>query len=332
MTFVFMTGSKLVASEYGQHKLWLLPGYRNTFETSAGSEGMRIIIHSPKTAPYPDLQGIDISPGMATTIGIRSKENNRLAYPYGECATYDIEEDLLIKSMADKHIYKPSGNTGILSSDYSTIQCRSSCLQRYFWEECGCLAISEKIPFFNSSLLCAQEKGEILANPDLYGYEECFELNTILKDKCISLFKKLFSDIKCMQRVFRMTDNVPKEHEKDFACQCPVPCKSREYKLTAGASRWPSPGPELDAAYNRIVKKTIIPYFQNLNSSLTDGPIRYLSNKSNRQEIMENFARVTVYVKSMRGKKIEQIAAYTFIDLISDIGKWHCPQKSIRQT
>ena len=47
---------------------------------------------------------------------------------------------------------------------------------------------------------------------------------------------------------------------------------------------------------------------------------------------MENFARVTVYVKSMRVEKIEQIAAYTFIDLISDIGKWHCPQKSIRQT
>ena len=87
VTFVFMTGSKLVASEYGQHKLWLLPGYRNTFETSAGIEGMRIMIHSPKTVPYPDLQGIDISPGMATTIGIRSKENNRLAYPYGECAT-----------------------------------------------------------------------------------------------------------------------------------------------------------------------------------------------------------------------------------------------------
>ena len=316
-----MTGSKLVASEYGQHNLWLLPGYRNTFETSAGSEGIRMIKHSSKTAKYPELQGIDVSPGMATTIGIRSKENNRLTYPYGECATYDMEEDLLIKSIEKKHIYKPSGSTGILSSDYSTIQCRSSCLQRYFWEECGCLVMSEKIPFFNSSLLCGQEKGEILANPDRYGFEECFELDKILTEECRSLFAKLFLEIECMQKVLGMTDNVPKEHEKDVTCQCPVPCKSREYKLTVGASRWPSPGPELDAAYNRIVKKTVIPYFKNLNSSLADGPIRYLSNESNRQDIMENFARVTVYKESMRVEKIEQIGAYTFIDLISDIGK-----------
>ena len=36
---------------------------------------------------------------------------------------------------------------------------------------------------------------------------------------------------------------------------------------------------------------------------------------------MEDFARVTVYIKSMRVEKIEQIRAYTVVDLISDIGK-----------
>ena len=35
---------------------------------------------------------------------------------------------------------------------------------------------------------------------------------------------------------------------------------------------------------------------------------------------MNNFARVTVYIRSLKVDKVEQIASYTIVDLISDIG------------
>ena len=78
VTFIFMTGSSLIASKYDT---WTIPGFRNTFHTSSGSDGIRLIIHSPDMGPMPNLDGIDVSPGMDTTIGITSKEDIRLPHP-----------------------------------------------------------------------------------------------------------------------------------------------------------------------------------------------------------------------------------------------------------
>ena len=321
VTFIFLTGSRLLASVFGTQKLRVLPGYKNTFHTSSGSEGIRMIIHSPDVEPYPELDAIDVAPGMATLIGVTSQENGRLENPYGDCFTSDMEEDLLIKSLEAKLSYKPYVGQGTVKSAYSTIQCRNSCLQRYFWEECGCLMASEKMPFFNSSLVCGYVESERLSNSEKYGKGGCWEMENIMNDDCKNILDKLFSDLKCVRRVLEMEDNVPKEDEKNFDCECPVPCFSREYKTTISTSRWPSAGPELDAAYQSIVKDTVIPYFQQLNTSLADGSIGYLSDEKNRYEIMENFARVTVYIKSMRVQRVEQVKAYTVVDLISDIGK-----------
>ena len=282
ITFIFLTGSKLMASKFRTENLWLIPGFRNTFHVSSGGDGMQMIIHSRNTAPYPELDGIDIAPGMATLIGVTSEENNRLEDPYGDCNTFDIEEDLLTKSLEAKLDYTPTKGDGILESAYSTAQCRSSCLQRYFWEECGCLMMSEKLPFFNSSLLCGHINSEILANPEKYGIDGCFKLENVLNEECKSMLGKLFADLKCVRGVLEMQDNIPEEDEKNFDCNCPVPCTSKEYKTTVSTSRWPSAGPELDAAYQSIVMEIVIPYLQNLNTSLVEGPIQYLSNKTNR--------------------------------------------------
>ena len=148
-TFVFMTGSKMIASEFGQ---WLIPGFRNTFDTTSGSDGVQIMIHSPDVAPMPNLDGINVSPGRDTTIGVTSKEEIRLSHPYSHCATENIEGELLMESVEATLGYRPEKGSGMFPSGYNVGTCRGTCFLRHVWEECGCLFISENLPFYNFSL------------------------------------------------------------------------------------------------------------------------------------------------------------------------------------
>ena len=86
-------------------------------------------------------------------------------------------------------------------------------------------------------------------------------------------------------------------------------------------SRWPTPGYELESAYQTIVKDQVLPKFQEMNLSIANGPIGYLSNEENKEKIMENFARVTVYIKSLSVERVVHVPAYSLVDLLSDTGK-----------
>ena len=123
ITFVFMTGSKMIASEFGQ---WVIPGFRNTFDTTSGSDGVQIMIHSPDVAPMPNLDGINVSPGEDTTIGVTSTEEIRLSRPYSHCATENIEGELLMKSVEATLGYRPEKGSGMVPSVYNVGTCRGN--------------------------------------------------------------------------------------------------------------------------------------------------------------------------------------------------------------
>ncbi len=53
--------------------------------------------------------------------------------------------------------------------------------------------------------------------------------------------------------------------------------------------------------------------------------MEYLQNASHKEEIMKNYARVTIYNKHLSITKIEQVAAYSLDGLFSDIGKKKSP-------
>ncbi len=232
-----------------------------------------------------------------------------------------------MQAVRDKLGYSPERGTGMLQSAYSAATCRGTCLLRHIWEHCGCLLLSGNMPFFNSSLLCGQIHSNLLTDLLKVGNESCVDIQSMLGKKCRPILTKLFRDLRCVRRVLRMqeaeSESVSEESngENYYHCQCPMPCRSQEYYLSQGSSRWPSPGPELDSAYISIVENKVIPFLQRFNSSITQNAIDYLSDTTNRVEIMENFARITVYIKSLKVERVEQIADYTFIDLLSDIGR-----------
>ena len=322
VTFIFMTGSKISAMGYDNNQTWNIPGFQNTFEASSGSEGIRMIIHHPKTSLWPEHEGIDVSPGFSTIIGIDAKENIRLKPPYSDCTEHNNEIEKLLHSITSRLGYSPSRKDGLEESSYTTLECRSSCLQRQIWENCDCLLLGEYLPFFNSSFLCGHmaKATNILYNPEAYAKEHCFDLQNMTDLECTNFLSKLFSDLSCVQRVLTRTNS----EIIGSNCDCPTPCRSMEYSLTIGTSSWPSPGPELDAAYTSIVRGIVIPDFRRKQTPLLNRTIHYFENESNKNEIIANFARVTVYIRSLKVERSEQVAAYTILDLISDIGKTIC--------
>ena len=154
ITFIFMTGGNLLASRYNAE--WTVPGLNNTFQPSAGSDGIKIIVHDKDVAAHPDIGGIDVAPGMSTTIAVTSKESKMLPPPHGQCSMEDAEAALLRKSVKDKLGFEPPKHQGVRPSVYNTAQCRATCLLRHIWENCGCLLSSDGMPFVNHTLLCGR--------------------------------------------------------------------------------------------------------------------------------------------------------------------------------
>ncbi len=326
VTFVFMTGSGILATEYTKRYKWLIPGFRNTFHTSAGSDGIRLMIHDPELSPMPEIDGIDIAPGMDTTIGVTSQEYIRLPYPYGACSTDNIETDRFLESVKRTRGFTPDEGAGMVKTRYNAATCRGTCLLRHIWERCDCMLMSGSLPFMNTSLLCGYSDNDVLYNPQKLSKQMCFlseHKESILKQTCDPSIRKLFQDLKCVQDVLAAPTDTPQSSGEDAVnCDCPMACHFRSYDTSIGTSKWPSLGPELDAAYETIVMDKVIPYLKQLNSTLTQKPIQYLSKRDNKAEIMQNFARVTIYIKNLKVDRIEQVAAYTALDLVSDIGEW----------
>ncbi len=96
------------------------------------------------------------------------------------------------------------------------------------------------------------------------------------------------------------------------------------YDTSYSVSRFPGTNLELDAAYKRIVLDRVIPYYKNHNTSLSQDMVTYFSNMKDRQNIMKNFLRFTLYIKDLTVQISEQVPAYTELDLLSDIGKQFC--------
>ncbi|NXK70362.1 SCNND protein, partial [Sylvietta virens] len=84
--------------------------------------GVRVMIHNHNQSPFLEHEGFDIRPGIATTVGIRQDEVNRLGGNYGKC-TRDGRD------VAVRLLY---------NSSYSLQACLHSCFQHTMLRECGC--------------------------------------------------------------------------------------------------------------------------------------------------------------------------------------------------
>ena len=301
--------------------MWNIPGLDNTFEPGAGSDGIRLNVHEPGTVPNPSFEGLDIPPGVSAVIGISSKEINRLPKPYSNCTNENMELFLLMETIKKDCTDCPEMGKGTVIRTHREIDCQSACLQRHIWKQCKCLDITLALPFFQRKWLCGYlENTEALTFPERYNMQHCLSAENMTSlSECKEFLGKLFGDLECLKRVksWHLTQN----SSESYHCKCPPNCHSISYNLDYGNSQWPGNGPELDSAYQKIVKRKIIPYFEKQNSSISQAPLKYFSQWDNRQEIMKNFVRVTLYIKDLTVQTTQQVEAYTALDLLSDIGE-----------
>ncbi|KAL9825334.1 epithelial sodium channel subunit delta isoform 7-T8 [Geothlypis trichas] len=84
--------------------------------------GVKVMIHSHNQTPFLEHEGFHIRPGIATTIGIRQDQVNRLGGNYGRCTTdgADVAVELLY------------------NNSYTLQACLHSCFQRAMVQRCGC--------------------------------------------------------------------------------------------------------------------------------------------------------------------------------------------------
>ncbi|XP_030832914.1 degenerin mec-4 isoform X2 [Strongylocentrotus purpuratus] len=88
--------------------------------------GFRVSIHHPSKMPFPQFNGLLVSPGFATNIGLRKLEVDRLPKPYGDC-----EADLS-KNIEDDIYHQHYSIT------YNRKTCEVSCFQNEVISRCDC--------------------------------------------------------------------------------------------------------------------------------------------------------------------------------------------------
>ena len=186
------------------------------------------------------------------------------------------------------------------------------------------------VPIYKEHLMCGYtQHKDVIAFPEKYNRSHCFALeNMTALPECEEIFKKLFDDLSCVRHVKeQLVKWKDKAHHIDMKCNCPDVCDSFKFDTAYSLAGWPAEGSSLDQAYKKIVLEKVIPYFQSKwNSSHQDlsvanKMIKYLSNSSNKKEIMSNFLRLTVYIKDLAVETTEDLVGYSGVDLLSDIGK-----------
>ncbi len=184
-------------------------------------------------------------------------------------------------------------------------------------------------PIYKENMMCGYtEYRHVIAFPHRYNRSHCFALeNMTALPECEQIFKKLFNDLLCVKRVKEQFIK-RKNKTNDLKCNCPDVCDSFKFDTFYSLASWPGDGPFLDQAYKTIVLDKVIPYFQSKGNSshqdlsVANKMIKYLSDSSNKKEIMSNFLRLTVYIKDLAVETTEDLVGYSGVDLLSDIGRY----------
>ncbi|CAF0734924.1 unnamed protein product [Brachionus calyciflorus] len=107
--------------------------------------GMRVIIHNQTSIPFSDEQGLDISVGHQTNIGISRTFIDRLPYPYSSCINnFTSKENLRTNQFFLLILEKYPKMT-----KYSRLYCLKTCLQEFILKYCKCFDF--KLPHPNNS-------------------------------------------------------------------------------------------------------------------------------------------------------------------------------------
>ena len=203
-----------------------------------------------------DQKAIDISAGFHTLVAISGKEIVRQSAPYSSCTHTNLESQLLREEVSQMLGYQPSKVKGDKASIYTQYECRVSCLQRKIWRKCQCLSLDLTLPYKNIAghLLCGtlgDRDMDVFLKADDSEKGSCFEeIEKLVSENCTFLHK-MITDLACVREEKQKFTEKKLSGQSD--CNCEDACYSYEYEVTISQSRWPSPGFETHAAYDKLI-------------------------------------------------------------------------------
>ncbi|CAD5111754.1 DgyrCDS1033 [Dimorphilus gyrociliatus] len=262
-------------------------------ELTLGGEGIRLVIHSINTVPYPLTEGIDIPRGVSANIGIRVQQNERLGPPHGNCTKQD--------------------NLRGSSYSYTMASCKKACLQDIVIDRCSCADVSLPFVVKDSIKFCASFDEIPL---------DCRGKQTIHANykKCKAYFSKWFERVECMRST---RSNVSQNLSAWQSCECLPPCTNSDYSSYYSLADWPIQETSKTLIDDILKKKNFLKHFpeekrQKYFSQFLEDPIKISAYKEFIQE--KNFLRLNVFISDTTVVKITETDDYNFIQLVSDLG------------
>ncbi|XP_070566572.1 amiloride-sensitive sodium channel subunit beta-like [Ptychodera flava] len=130
--------------------------------------GIRVAIDPQDMVPFPEDNGISVSPGFSTEIGLRLIQIERQPDPYGDC----IDINNIPNKYYKNNIYMTKFKVG-----YSVQSCEKSCYQDTLIEHCSCY--DTDYPPTEEAMEQGIKPCNILAN---YTERHCYEQINVLFD------------------------------------------------------------------------------------------------------------------------------------------------------
>ncbi|XP_022103008.1 amiloride-sensitive sodium channel subunit alpha-like [Acanthaster planci] len=126
------------------------------------ASGARVVIDQQYRMPFPEDAGINVAPGVLTSIGIRKVEIDRKSDPYTNCTERDSDDSQTVFS-------------DFFGANYSLEACQKNCLYEEIFERCDCADtrfrfLADRIPCLStnsSQTTCKEAVEHLYANDEI---------------------------------------------------------------------------------------------------------------------------------------------------------------------
>ncbi|XP_070183989.1 degenerin unc-8-like [Littorina saxatilis] len=105
----------------------LLNAETDEYSQITDAVGFKLVIHPPDQMPFPEDEGVLVSPGFSTSIAVSKLDIKRTEAPYGRCVNYGKNDHLHLNMYAD-----------LFDVGYSDKACHRTCFQRAMVDDCEC--------------------------------------------------------------------------------------------------------------------------------------------------------------------------------------------------
>lgn len=176
----------------------------------AESAGVRIVVHSQDKMPFPEDEGVSVSPGQLTSLGLSMVKLERKGGRFGDCIdSKNLNED--------KNVYEEHFNV-----KYSTTACYKTCLQTWIIKRCQCA--DPQIPITGKAL------------------DEAWSAWPSLNKTVCNTVNETISNCKASVETDYSSGSL--------SCTCPNQCSESTFKTTVSSNMWPSDKHKVDLYKN----------------------------------------------------------------------------------